>query len=458
MISLRPYQLQLVDEARQALRSTKRLLIQAACGAGKTCIASYIIESAASKKLPIMFIVHRNELLLQASRTMKNFGIEHGFIAAHYTPKKYCNVQIAMIDTLRNRLDKVTVPKLLIIDEAHHAISPTWKKIIQYYCDKGTVIIGLSATPQRLDGRPLNDMFDQMVCGPDIKSLINAGSLSRYKYYAPPSVVDMEGVKKKFGDYDQKEQSLRVDKPHVFGDAIEHYKKILHGKRAIAFQINIQASKNFAAQCIAQGIPCLHVDGEMSSVDRAKSIKSFEDGHTWILSNVGLFGEGFDVSACDGVILLRKTASLSLYLQMCGRMMRPYESKDIGIILDHMNNISLHGLPDADREWSLEGQKSKDKKKLQEVVAIRQCPKCYHVFESGRMCPQCGHDLGAQYHEIEKIDGELQEIKQDDLVKLEKKKEVGKARTLQDLNQIALDRGYKNGWARKVFESRARRH
>ncbi len=458
MIALRPYQLKLVDDAREALRKTRRLLIQAACGAGKTCIASFMIEGALNKNIPIMFVVHRAELMKQASRTMNNFNIEHGFIASNYTPKKYCQVQIAMIDTLRNRLDKVTVPKLLIVDEAHHAISPTWRKIIKHYYDLGTIIIGLSATPQRLDGRPLNDMFDYMVLGPNIRSLMQAGHLAKYKYYAPPSVVDMDGVKKKFGDYDTKEQASRVDKPHVFGDAIAHYKKILPGKRAITFHVNIQASKNFAVQCLEQGIPCLHVDGEMSTVERAQAIQSFEDGHTLILSNVGLFGEGFDVSSCDGVILLRKTASLSLFLQMCGRMMRPHESKEVGIILDHMNNIALHGLPDRDREWSLDGKINNGRKKTQEVIKIRQCPRCYHVFEPAKICPQCGHDLGVVPKELETIDGELQEIEQnqDDLIKTQRRMEQGMARTREDLNALAKERGYHHLWAKRIFESRTR--
>jgi superfamily II DNA or RNA helicase len=194
----------------------------------------------------------------------------------------------------------------------------------------------------------------------------------------------------------------------------------------------------------------------MPKSERAAAIKSFESGETWILSNVSLFGEGFDVSACDGVILLRKTSSLSLFIQMCGRAMRPHESKEKAIILDHMSNVAQHGLPDDDHDWSLEGRK-KGKKKTSEVVPIRQCPKCYFVFEPQRCCPQCGFDMGKTPEELEKIEGELKEVirEQEAIQQIQKKREVGQAKTLQDLEKIALERGYKKGWAHAIFTSRA---
>ncbi len=456
MIQLRDYQIRLVDEARQSIAGgCKRLLIQAACGSGKTNLAAYITNEAIAKNNTVMFCCHRNELLMQASRTMSNFGIEHGLIAAKYTQKLYCKVQIAMIDTLRNRLDLVAIPSILFVDEAHHAVSPTWKKIINYYADRGSIIVGLSATPQRLDGKSMGDMFNHMISGPSIQSLMEADYLAHYKYYAPPSVVDMDGVGKRFGEYDIKEQALRIDKPHVFGDAIEHYKKILSGKKAIAFQVNIQSSKNFAAQCVSQGIPCLHVDGEMPASERARAIKSFEEGQTLILSNVGLFGEGFDVRSCDGVILLRKTASLSLYLQMCGRAMRPHDSKEYAIIIDHMDNVSLHGLPDYYHEWSLDGeQRGKAKQKSADDIKIKQCTQCYHVFTPQPCCPNCGHEVGLNQRELEIIEGELMEIT-NHKIKIEQRKEVGQAKTQKDLEQIARDRGYNIGWARHVWHARS---
>jgi DNA repair protein RadD len=460
MIKLREYQNKLISDAKIAIANgCKRLLIQSACGSGKTNLAAHITKLATEKNKSIIFCCHRNELLNQASATMSRFDIDHGFIAARYPEKKSSKVQLAMIDTLSRRFLKTTFPDILFVDEAHHAISPTWRKVIDFYTNNGSILIGLSATPERLDGKSLGDIFTKMIIGPSISSLIADGYLSSYKYYAPPSVVDMDGVKKKFGDYDIREQAFRIDRPHVFGDAIQHYKKILYGKKAIVFQVNISSSKNFAKQCNEHGVACLHVDGDMSPSERQRAIQSFVSGPTLILSNVGLFGEGFDVPGCDAVILLRKTASLSLFLQMCGRAMRPHPGKEYCTILDHMGNVSIHGLPDETREWSLSCHRVTKNKKLENVedISIKQCKNCYHVFKPQSHCPNCGHEIISKKQETHKIDGELLEVT-DKQIQLYKRIEVGKAKTLAELEKIALDRGYKKGWAKKMMEVRSRKY
>lgn len=460
-ITLRPKQDRVISEARFKLKTVTRLLLQAPCGFGKTVLGSYMALNASSKGRRVYFLTHRDELAKQASRTMTAFGIEHGFIMAAYTMQKRHMVQIAMIDTLRNRLDKVPVPGLLIVDECHHAVSKSWQKVIDYYHSKGCVVVGLSATPQRLDGRPLNDIFDDMVLGPTVRELIEDGALSNYTYYAPPQVAQLDDVKMKYGDFDQQAMAERIDKPHVFGDAISHFKKIMPGKRAIAFHVNIEGSKHFAQQCREAGIPALHVDGEMSREERSSAIKSFERGDTLILSNVSLFGEGFDVKACEGVILLRRTASLSLFIQMCGRAMRPHESKDRAIILDHVGNLAIHGLPDKDHDWTLEGrQKRKGKKKDAEepTVELRQCPKCYVVHAPEPACPKCGYEYpAASRGEMEQVDGELQEITPEMREAMEQKERMKQrsaqaaAKSVEDMmNQL----GYSRGRAEAIVKAR----
>lgn len=455
-ITLRPRQLKMIGEARLKLKTVTRLLLQAPCGFGKTVLGAFITHSGMSKGRRIMFLTHREELAKQASRTMVGFGIEHGFIYSAYTPKPYCLVQIAMVDTLRNRLERIQVPDILIIDECHHAVSNTWQKIINHYHSLGCVVIGLSATPQRLDGRPLNDMFDDMVLGPTVRELIAEGNLANYAYYAPPQIADLEGLKQKFGDVDQKEQGERMDKPEVYGDAIEHYQTIMPGKRAIAFHVNIKGSKHFVEQCVAAGIPALHVDGEMSSSERAAAIKSFEAGTTWILSNVSLFGEGFDVKACDGVILLRRTSSLALFIQMCGRAMRPHESKEKAFILDHVGNITLHGLPDNDHDWTLEGKKKKSgkKKEVEPPVKMMQCTSCYHCHEPALECPQCGFEYPAKGRgEMEQVDGELQEITQEIRDAISKTRRIEQAAT-KTADDMVANLGYSRSRALLILKAR----
>lgn len=455
-ITLRPKQERVIGESRIKLRSTKRLLIQAPCGFGKTVVGSYIVKNAKDKGRRVYFLTHRDELARQASRTMKAFDIEHGFIMSAFTPAYHQQVQIAMIDTLRNRLEKVPVPDVLLVDECHHAVSNSWQNVINYFNERGAVVIGLSATPQRLDGRPLNDIFEDMVLGPTVRELIDEGNLSDFTYYAPPQVADLAGLKMKYGEFDQKEMADRIDKPQVFGDAIEHYKKILPGKRAIAFHVNIAGSKHFAEQCRQAGVPALHVDGEMDPKERSKAVKSFERGETLILSNVALFGEGFDIAACDGVILLRRTASLSLFIQMCGRALRIASGKTRAVILDHVGNIQIHGLPDADHDWSLEGKKKKGKKKKGDEPSIEliQCPKCYVVSEPAAVCPKCGYVFPPRGRgEMEKVDGELQEITPEmrEQMAAHQRREQGNARTVEEMVEKL---GYSVARAEKIFAAR----
>ena len=456
-ITLRPRQALMIEQARKKLREkVKRLLLQAPCGFGKTILGSYIIASGLEKGRRVMFLTHRDELAKQASRTMRQFGVDHGWIYAAYSPAAHKLVQIAMVDTLRNRIERVQRPDILIIDECHHAVSKTWSMIIERYHSQGTVIIGLSATPERLDGRPLNDMFDDMVLGPTVKELIAEGNLADYSYFAPPQVADLSGLKKKFGDFDQKEQGERMDTPKVHGDAIEHYRKIMPGKRAIAFHVNIKGSMHFVEQCNAAGIPALHVDGEMTSGERAAAIKSFEAGETLILSNVSLFGEGFDVKACDGVILLRRTASLSLFIQMCGRAMRPHESKERAFILDHVGNIAIHGLPDNDHDWSLEGKKKgKGKARdVEEVVRYAQCTHCYHVHEPAPACPKCGFVYQIKVRgDMEKVDGELKEITKEMKQAIQKTNRIAQA-SATTVDDMVNKLGYSRHRALAVLKAR----
>lgn len=463
MITLRPKQVAVIEESRAKLRDgTKRLMIQAPCGFGKTVLGSFIVMNAASKGRRIYFMVHRDELAKQASRTFTNFGIDHGFIMAAFTPSPRKLVQIAMIDTLRNRYERLPVPDILLVDEAHHAASASWQKIINYYAERGTVIIGLSATPSRLDGKPLNDIFDDMVLGPTVKSLIDDGALSKYRYYAPPQVVDLNGVGSKFGDFDKKALAERSDKPQVVGDALAHYKKLLSGKRAIVFAVSIAASQHVVEQFIAGGVPAAHVDGEMSREERAKAISAFERGDILVLSNVSLFGEGFDVKACEGVILLRATQSLSLHIQMCGRAMRPHESKEEAIIIDHVGNVGRLGMPDDEHEWSLEGSTKKGKRKKKDdepTIPVAQCVKCYACFKPAPVCPHCGEPVEVKTRKVEHVDGELHEITREmaEAMRKDKRREVGQAQSLAELQKIAAERGYSSGWAYHTWQAKSRK-
>lgn len=455
-ITLRWYQDEIIVGARDALREKKkRILIQAPCGAGKTVIASFITKNAVEKGGRVMFLTHREELAIQASKTYTRIGVEHGLIMAGVTPQYNLPVQVAMIDTLRNRLDKVKVPRIIIVDETHHAVAPSWRKVLDYFAERGSVIIGLSATPERLDGRGLGEIFQVIIPGPPVRTLIECGALSDYTYYAPPSFVDESSLKMSYGDYDRKALEAASDKPQIIGSAVEHYKKLLAGEGAIVFAVTIAHSKHIVEQFNAAGIPAAHVDGDTPAAERKRAIKDFAAGRYKILSNVSLFGEGFDVPSCAGVIVLRKTASRALHIQMSMRPMRPYDGKTKAIIVDCVGNIR-HGLPDEEFEWSLDAKKRSAKKKKdddEEDVKVAQCPKCYFCHEPAPVCPHCGHVYEVKVRKIEQVDGDLKEVTQ--AVKEERQRqrmrEQGNARTVEEL----IATGRSRYAAEKIVAARA---
>lgn len=463
MIALRPYQNDLLDGARQAFRDRVRaVLIQLATGGGKTVSGSYMIHGAAQKGLVCWWLTHRRELIGQTSRTFASMGIVHGIIQGGHSTDPQKLVQIGSIQTVARRLDKLPKPDLIIFDECHHLGAGQWQAIFDAFPD--AKIIGLTATPWRLDGVGLGRWFGRMVNGPTVKQLIEAGALSKYRLFAP-HVPDLSGVGTQAGDLKKDQLAEVMDKPSVVGDAVEHYKRLCPGKRAVAFAVNIEHSRHIVQQFQLAGIPAEHVDGTMDTTSRDAAIQRFVAGETLVLSNCELFGEGFDVPAIEAVILLRPTKSISLYLQQVGRALRPAPGKDYAIILDHAGN-SLprelngqgHGFPDDDREWTLA---DRDKRKAGEKseVAIRTCPECFAVYRPVPTCPHCGHVYVAPVREIEQVEGDLKEIDVEALRRAEmlaKKREQGNAQTLEDLIRVGRQRGQRNpeAWARHVLQGR----
>lgn len=428
MIELRDYQLSLVDEARGNMRSYKNILVQAATGAGKTVLGAYMISNTIKKGFDCFFLVHRVNLVDQTSKTFDKFDIPHSFIAANVGYNPYHKVHICSIDTLKNRLKKVKVPKVIMVDECHLANSAGWSKVLDYYREQGCWIIGLSATPIRLDGTGLERHFQTMVTGPSMKWLIENGFLSEYRYFAP-STIDMSGVNKSNGDYAKGKMTMAVSSQHnkLVGDAIKHYRKHADGMRAIAYCVSVKESEQTAEDFNNAGIPAAHIDGETPLNVRKIIIKKFAMGEIKVLTNVELITTGFDLAAqvdmdvqVECIIQLRPTHSLSLYLQMVGRGLRA-DSKP-HVIIDHAGNVQKHGLPCDDRDWSLQGVKSSGGKKGEKTIKTKDCPKCFHVHTPFPSCPNCGHVYEVKARELGIEEGELEEIKSASQIKKDKQK------------------------------------
>lgn len=454
---LRPYQSDLIEQARAEIRTGDHsVLMVAPTGAGKTALAAFMLGNASARGKRCWFMVHRRELVTQSSRTFDKVGIEHGIVAAGFRQDRRSQVQIASVQTLARRLDDVLPPDMIVWDECHHIASESWASIFSKFPD--AIHIGLTATPCRLDGRGLGDWFNTLVEGPTTRWLIDNGFLSKYRLFAP-STPDVASIKTRAGDFVASELADHMDKPSITGDAITHYKKLADGKRAIVFAANIAHSQHVVAQFQAAGYPAAHIDGKTDRAVRDKLLRDFEDGRIRVVSNVDLFGEGFDLPAIEAVILLRPTQSTGLYLQQVGRSLRTSEGKTEAIILDHAGNALRHGLPDQIREWNLDAKPKTKRQRDTDIPAIKQCPKCYSVHDPMPVCPNCGHQYTPTAREIEQREGELVELREE-MIRRDKRKEVGRAKSLDDLIAIGNSRGYKHPriWAQKVIGARSKKY
>ena len=331
----------------------------------------------------------------------------------------------------------------ILAHNCHHVASSSYHSMLSAY--SGAKILGVTATPERLDGKGLGDYFQTMVRGPEVQWLIDNGFLAKPTYYAP-STVDLSSVSVRMGDYAKNEIAGIMDKPAIIGDAVQSYMRFAAGKTAIAFCVNLKHARDTAEAFNAVNIKAEVIDGTMDDGVRTGIVRRVRDGHTKLLVSCELVGEGFDAPAVGAAILLRPTASLGLHLQQVGRTLRPKADGSGAIILDHVGNCVRHGLAEEQREWSLEGASAK-RRKPEVAIETRRCEKCYAVY-TGVTCPQCGEIRQSKQREIEIREGELQKLEVEKLIAHRQQIiENAQCRTFQDFQKVAQKRGYKRGWA-----------
>lgn len=452
-MQLRPYQEEILDQARSLMKQGVRgILIQSPTGSGKTLLTAQMLKTAGNKGMSSWFNVHRRELIKQSSQTFLAMGVPHGVIGAGWTPDTSPFIQVAGVQSLLRRHLKQRRPRLIVWDECHHIAASSWSRLFREYPD--AFHVGLTATPLRLDGSGLDQWFSHMVRGPSVRWLIEQGYLSPYRLYAP-GTIDLSKIAKRMGDYVRSEIDQAVNKPTITGDAIREYNRRCNGKRAVVFAVSIKHSMDIVEQFRAAGIAAEHVDGESHAEYRDAAIERFRVGRTQVLSNVELFGEGFDLPAMEAAILLRPTQSLGLYLQQVGRVLRTSPGKKEAIILDHVGNCERHGLPCEERQWSLAGQ-DQSSRSTREGPCVRVCPRCYAAQPPYlTSCQYCLFVFAVEPREVEHVEGNLEEIDP----ALFRKQVQGKTETLQDLIELGKTRKYKNPylWAKHVFNARQRK-
>lgn len=462
-VTLRQYQDRAIADVRASFRLGHRsVLLTAPTGAGKTIMFCYLAERAALKGKRIMILVHRAELLKQTSRQLDSLGVHHGLIAAGASFfDKTAHIQVASVQTLARRMELMRehfTPDMIIVDEAHHVTKGnTWAKVVDGYPQ--AYLLGVTATPERLDGKGLGShsqgYFEDLVHGPGVQELIDLGFLSKVSMFAP-TTIDLSNVRKVAGDYHRGDLAAATTSAQIYGDVIRHYRTHLAGAPSIAFCVSVDHAEMVAEQFKSAGYQSASIDGTLDDATRAKRIADLGSGRLNVLTSCEIISEGTDIPVVTGAILLRATQSLAMYLQQVGRALRPYQGKDRAIVLDHVGNVFRHGLPQDAREWSLDGKrgrKAKGDDDEEKGLSTKQCPKCYYVHYPAPVCPGCGYRYTVTAREIQEIEDELEEVNAERL-QMRRKIDIARAETLEELEAIAHQYGYKPGWAWFVWKSR----
>jgi superfamily II DNA or RNA helicase len=393
----------------------------------------------------------------QISQALSDENCPHSYIAAGYPYRDDSGVYVASVFTVAKRLHHFD-PDLIIVDEAHHAIARTiWGKVLAAY--PRAKVLGVTATPERLSGEGLDDLFDDLIVGPTHEELIAQGFLTPVRIYAPPT-INTDEIGTRAGDYIASELE-RLDQPRITGDCIAHYRRIAPGARAIVFDISVEAAKQRAEGFKAAGFSAECIDGSTPRDVRALAIASFRAGRLQVLTSCDLISEGFDLPAIEVGICLRPTQSLALWLQQSGRVLRPFPGKSHAILFDHAGNTLRHGLPTETRSWSLAGASAVAHRDLARR-SLRTCPSCFAVSPANAVvCRECGKAFPVKPRDVRTATGELEELTPERLaqrlVMNRKRQEQGRAGTYEALVNLGRMRGMKHPdkWATHVMAARA---
>lgn len=464
MFKLRDYQQETVDNIYQSMKQgNRRIIVQQPPRTGKTVIMAEIARKTTSKGNRIMFIIHRKEVLAQAKATFEQQNVNMNLAT------------MGMIQTLTRRVNKLAEPQLILIDEAHHALSQSYRRIIDAF--PNAYILYFTATPIRTGHDQLDQIADDIIVGKSIKWLTQHHFLAPFHYYGLGD-IDRSKLRKQNGDYSSQSMDEAISH-QIYGHIVQQYQRLANGKQAVVYCHSIESAKKVTEQFTQAGITAAEIDGDIDAKARDQLVQKFRDQRLTILANVNLFTEGVDLPNVDCVIMARPTSSLALYLQFSMRCLNPRKGKT-AVIIDHVDNFLNFGLPSSDRNWS-EAIVTKDKRKTKSNAdngpAIAQCNYCFGTFyrdqAKDNRCPLCGHELREENKDYKIVNVDLQEIKENQAVEHRKKmiqrilndqvmanvadKSPGQLHTLKELQAYAKLHNYSAGWAWHQFNNRRKK-
>lgn len=400
--TLRPYQQASIDRLRaQVQRGKRRILLVCPTGAGKSSIAAAIVASARQNfGARVLFFAHRLELVNQPVDRFAMYGVtEVGVIRADDArTNAMMPVQVATVQTLSRR--DLPPADIVIVDEAHRTAGETYKKILAAYPE--ATIIGLTATPCRLDGKPLGDVFDAIEVVSSYSELIALGFLAEPTVYSTKQTPDLSKVHTRRGDFVESELETAMIEPHVVGNVVEEWLAHAERRRTVVYACTIAHSQAMVARFLEAGVRAEHLDGNTPEDERAAILERLRSGTTDLVSNCQVLTEGWDCPPVKCIVMARPTKSLALYMQCVGRALRPWN--DIRpIVIDCGQNVDRHGLPHEDRVWSLTTEA-----KRVNASRFRMCPACFAYVEKNP-CELCGFSPPVEPRKIrEDVDQKLE--------------------------------------------------
>jgi superfamily II DNA or RNA helicase len=400
------------DETMQAIADGKKcIMVQMPTRSGKSIVSTMLIEKY--REQGVWFLAHTKILISQASKDLSDSGIKHGILMPGNPQLRY-NVQVMSKDTLFCRLDKMLasgwkVPGLAIIDEAHLSMSARYSEIIQFLIISGCIVIGLSATPQRLDKKPFSPPFTHIVKGPTIKYLQEIKFTCEIDTFIVDRCMGDGDAEISRGEFSAGSLEKLDDKPFILANIVNHWKNLAAGLQTLVFCATVKHSEDMAESFCQNGIEARSLTSEnIDEIDQ--TLADYYAGKFLVLCSVNLFVAGFTVKQCACIIQARRTMSLVHYLQSIGRGSMFSKEKKKLINLDCVNNFDRFYHPDMDREWALDAPR----KKIKEESLYKRCPDCQRpVIKFDAICQHCGHVFEKRIiirWDIEEADGKLVKV------------------------------------------------
>lgn len=414
---LRPYQVAMVDQLRAAYRHSRAVVGVLPTGGGKTITAADgVIRPAVERGRRVLTLAHRAELIEQMSEKLDEVGVDHGVIkAGHRRADLSAPVQVASVSTLTRRLQKLAAPEtygspvvpmwarpfdLIVVDECHHTPAASYRRVLDAWPD--ALVLGLTATPYRLDGSGLDHHYEHMVVGRHVSDLIRDKYLVPCRVFAFDPPDGLMDIHRRGGDFVQAEAASVLDKQATTDELVSNWSRYAADRITAVFATGVEHAEHVAAAYRAAGVPAAAIDGTTPGAERDRVLGDLRAGRMRVVVNVMLLTEGWDLPELGCVQLARPTDSRALWRQMIGRGMRTCPGKSDCIVLDHVGSCLRFGSPNDDDAYALHVPTRRRTKADLRVQRATRCPTCSALLGLGEsVCPHCGlvlsRDAGVEY-------------------------------------------------------------